>query len=174
MAKKPDRTKISITDEASLSLLRRVVRDLVRPYTGRLVLAVLCMVLVAAATAASAWLMDPIVNKIFIEKDLSVLWLVAGAVVATFFVKSVATYIQEVLVGYVGQRVVADTQARLYRHLIHLDLRSEEHTSELQSHHDLVCRLLLEKKNKKQAYHVKTHTKPTTVIAIEHESQHLT
>src|SRR5437773_7038466 len=28
-------------------------------------------------------------------------------------------------------------------------LRSEEHTSELQSHHDLVCRLLLEKKNKK-------------------------
>ena len=74
MAQKPDRTKISITDEASLSLLRRVVRDLVRPYTGRLVLAVLCMVLVAAATAASAWLMDPMVNKIFVEKDHSVLW----------------------------------------------------------------------------------------------------
>src|SRR5437667_6513545 len=31
------------------------------------------------------------------------------------------------------------------------NLRSEEHTSELQSHHDLVCRLLLEKKNKKQS-----------------------
>src|SRR5437773_2860542 len=31
-------------------------------------------------------------------------------------------------------------------------IRSEEHTSELQSHHDLVCRLLLEKKKKK------THT----------------
>src|SRR5437773_12242836 len=30
--------------------------------------------------------------------------------------------------------------------------RSEEHTSELQSHHDLVCRLLLEKKNKKSTY----------------------
>src|SRR6266540_7354355 len=30
--------------------------------------------------------------------------------------------------------------------------RSEEHTSELQSHHDLVCRLLLEKKKKKQYY----------------------
>src|SRR5574343_1297369 len=34
--------------------------------------------------------------------------------------------------------------------------RSEEHTSELQSHHDLVCRLLLEKKNKKKK---KTHNK---------------
>src|SRR5437667_4911111 len=30
------------------------------------------------------------------------------------------------------------------------ELRSEEHTSELQSHHDLVCRLLLEKKNRKR------------------------
>jgi ATP-binding cassette, subfamily B, bacterial MsbA len=136
MANKPDRTKISLTDEASISLLRRVVRDLVRPYTGRLILAGLCMVLVAGATAASAWLMDPMVNKIFIEKDLSVLWLVAGAVVATFFVKSVATYIQEVLVGYVGQRVVADTQARLYRHLIHLDLGlfQDRHSGTLISH----------------------------------------
>src|SRR5437667_8651736 len=32
----------------------------------------------------------------------------------------------------------------------HGELRSEEHTSELQSHHDLVCRLLLEKKKKKR------------------------
>src|SRR5437773_4956639 len=32
---------------------------------------------------------------------------------------------------------------------LHLEIRSEEHTSELQSHHDLVCRLLLEKKKKK-------------------------
>src|SRR5438034_8537224 len=36
------------------------------------------------------------------------------------------------------------------------DMRSEEHTSELQSHSDLVCRLLLEKKKKKQLQ--KTHT----------------
>src|SRR5437773_9254039 len=39
-------------------------------------------------------------------------------------------------------------------------IRSEEHTSELQSHHDLVCRLLLEKKKKKTKY---TDTHKTTV-----------
>src|SRR5438034_7536680 len=50
-------------------------------------------------------------------------------------------------------RVAASTQTQalsallfLYRHVLELDLRSEEHTSELQSHSDLVCRLLLEKK----------------------------
>src|SRR5437667_7937564 len=36
--------------------------------------------------------------------------------------------------------------------------RSEEHTSELQSHHDLVCRLLLEKKKKKQKHNNKQRT----------------
>src|SRR5437773_11272105 len=41
------------------------------------------------------------------------------------------------------------TQARPRRGRRWSDLRSEEHTSELQSHHDLVCRLLLEKKKKK-------------------------
>src|SRR6266851_8760907 len=40
--------------------------------------------------------------------------------------------------------------------------RSEEHTSELQSHHDLVCRLLLEKK-KKQIYYVSLEKKKMTV-----------
>lgn len=127
---------MSLTDEASLPLMKRVVRELVRPYAGRLVFAVCCMVLVAVTTALSAWLMDPMVNKIFVEKDLSVLWLVAGAVVATFFVKSVATYAQEVLIGYVGQRVVADTQARLYRHMINLDLGlfQGQHSGTLISH----------------------------------------
>src|SRR6266540_7267385 len=37
--------------------------------------------------------------------------------------------------------------------------RSEEHTSELQSHHDLVCRLLLEKKKKKTSYNTKIKKK---------------
>src|SRR5437667_4623859 len=41
-------------------------------------------------------------------------------------------------------------------------LRSEEHTSELQSHHDLVCRLLLEKKNKT--------TNHTTITKLTYEN----
>src|SRR5437588_7035231 len=46
--------------------------------------------------------------------------------------------------------------------------RSEEHTSELQSHSDLVCRLLLEKKKKKKK---KKHIKQKTKQYIEHETQ---
>src|SRR5437667_8970850 len=46
-------------------------------------------------------------------------------------------------VAGVDRRTVGETVK-----MIHRDKRSEEHTSELQSHHDLVCRLLLEKKKK--------------------------
>src|SRR5438270_7643648 len=44
--------------------------------------------------------------------------------------------------------------------------RSEEHTSELQSQSNLVCRLLLEKKKKKQQMHFKSHTRQITVQHI--------
>src|SRR5437667_4687272 len=49
-----------------------------------------------------------------------------------------------------------------------IPVRSEEHTSELQSHHDLVCRLLLEKK-KKMNYHAAAVNKTTT---LQHDDQH--
>src|SRR5260221_7306445 len=56
-------------------------------------------------------------------------------------------------------------------HRIRLDIRSEEHTSELQSHSDLVCRLLLEKKNINLVYSTKISNaaerfSPYTTIAI--------
>src|SRR5260221_9095808 len=44
----------------------------------------------------------------------------------------------------------------------HLEIRSEEHTSELQSHSDLVCRLLLEKKKKKKKNKFKNKRRVTT------------
>src|SRR5437773_3944485 len=50
-------------------------------------------------------------------------------------VQQVAANAEHVLVGVVGSELLVS------------QMRSEEHTSELQSHHDLVCRLLLEKKN---------------------------
>src|SRR5437773_5536575 len=51
--------------------------------------------------------------------------------------------------------------------------RSEEHTSELQSHHDLVCRLLLEKK-KKQKKHKKAYTITSNTISVHHAQQSTT
>lgn len=109
-------------DHSTWLLARRLLREGVRPYVGRLALAVLFMVIVAGATAMSAWLLDPVVNKVFVARDSSMLWPVGLAVMATFVVKSLATYGQASLMAFVGQRILADMQNRLFAHLTRMDL----------------------------------------------------
>ncbi len=94
------------------------------------------MALVAASSGATAELLSPIVNKVFVEHDRSTLWLIGAAVVATFLVKSLANYGQDVLLAWVGQRVIADLQTRLFRHLVRHDvsLLQSRHSGSLVSH----------------------------------------
>ncbi len=106
----------------TLALVRRLVRDFLRPYIGRLLLAVLAMGMVAATTAANAWLMEPVLDKIFVDRQGGLLWAVAGAVLALAVVKGFATYAQAVAMNHVGQRVIADIQTALFARLMRADL----------------------------------------------------
>ncbi len=80
------------------------------------------MLVVAGATALSAWLMEPVVNEVFVAKNQNLLWPIGGAVLATFAVKGLANYGQAILMSFVGQRIITDTQHRLYAHLSRMEL----------------------------------------------------
>ncbi len=107
---------------SSVALVRRLLRENVRHYFGWLVLALVGMAVMAGATALSAWLMEPVVNEVFIAKKRETLWLISSVVLATFAVKGAANYAQATLVSYVGLRIIADNQTRLYAHLQRMDL----------------------------------------------------
>ena len=109
-------------DSTTWPLLRRLVVDHVRPLAGRLVLALICMALAAAATAGLAKLMEPVLDRVFIARDESMLPLVAVSILVVFTVKGLATYGQAVLMSYVGQRIIADIQNRMFGHLMHADM----------------------------------------------------
>ena len=98
------------------------MREHVRPYLGRLVLAGLCMMLAAGATAALAYLMEPVLDEIFLEKDRTLLIVVPAAVIVITLIRGVATYGQAVLMAFVGQRVIADLQSRVFAHILRFDL----------------------------------------------------
>ncbi len=100
----------------------RLIRESVRPYTGWIAGAVLFMLVVSATTGLSAWLMQPVVDDIFIAKSESALWWISFAVIATFAVKGVANYAQTTMISRVGLKIIADTQNRLYAHLARMDL----------------------------------------------------
>ncbi len=102
--------------------MRRLFAEGIRPYVGKILLAFLCMALAAGSTAATAWLMDPVVNKVFVERDEAMLWPVGGAVILTFLIKGLSTYGQSVLMSQVGLRIITDMQKRLFSHLLQMDL----------------------------------------------------
>jgi subfamily B ATP-binding cassette protein MsbA len=108
---------------STASLLGRLFRESMRGYARWFFAALACMALMAAATAASAWLMEPVVNDIFVNRDESMLMPVGLAVFAVFIVKGFANYGQATLMAYVGLRIVTDNQNRLFDKLSRMDVK---------------------------------------------------
>ena len=111
-----------IADASSLALVRRLVREHVRKHWGKLVLAALCMALVAAASGINAYLMQPMLDEVFLNKDRTMLFVVPLAVVTVAIVSGLASYGQATLMGVTGQRIVAEVQAGMFAHLMRADL----------------------------------------------------
>lgn len=107
---------------SSAVLMRRLLRDYVLRHRPRLILAIFCMMVAAACTAAYAWLMQPALDEIFINKDRDKLMLIPMAIIAIAFVNGVASFGQTILMRYIGQRVIADMQLDLFAHLMRADL----------------------------------------------------
>ena len=103
-------------------MVKRIVKDAVAPYFGKIVLALICMALMAAATGGYAYLMDPVINEVFVKQNEEMLIPVGVAVLASFALKGFANYGQSVLMSYVGGRILADIQNKLYEHVIRLDI----------------------------------------------------
>jgi subfamily B ATP-binding cassette protein MsbA len=100
-----------------------------RPQAGRIALAFACMGVAAAATAALARLMEPILDSVFIARDANALPLVAVAVLITFAVKGASIYGQAVAMTAVGQRILAGLQNEMFAHLMKADLALFHDTS---------------------------------------------
>jgi subfamily B ATP-binding cassette protein MsbA len=114
--------KTDIDSTHSWVLMKRLLREHVKPQRKRLLLAVLLMAVFAGTNAAVAKLMEPIVNEAFYRGNLHQLYSIAAAVVVIFVIRGWATYGQSTLLNYAGQSIVADLQKRLFRHIIWADL----------------------------------------------------
>ncbi|HUK08249.1 MAG TPA: ABC transporter transmembrane domain-containing protein [Stellaceae bacterium] len=106
----------------TLMLAHRLWREFMRGQWPRISLALIAMAAVAAATAANAWLMEPILDKIFVQREASLLWLMSLTVLGLALVKGFAGYFQAVLMYRVGQRTIANIQHALFQRLIGADL----------------------------------------------------
>src|SRR5256714_10885692 len=117
-----DKSDLSPQALSSLALVRRLVHDFIWRHAGKIALAFLCMGVAAGSTALRAWLMEPVLDRIFIARDASLLLMLGGAALVLALVKGFADYGQTVLMNRVGQRVIADVQQATFARLIRADL----------------------------------------------------
>jgi ATP-binding cassette subfamily B protein len=112
---KPAKPQIP-ADEQWRILQRLFFENGLRHWKGYTV-ALLFMGVVAAMTGLSAWLMQDVINEIFIARRAEMIWVIAGAVAAIFIVKGVASYVQTVILSRIGNQIVAEIQMRLFDHV---------------------------------------------------------
>ncbi|MBP1729590.1 MAG: phospholipid-lipopolysaccharide transporter [Deltaproteobacteria bacterium] len=89
----------------------------VKPYMVKLVFATVFMSLVAASNGAAAFLVKPVLDQIFFEKNAAMLAIIPFGVIFLYLAKGLFDYLQAYLMGFVGQRVITDIRSLVFNRL---------------------------------------------------------
>lgn len=87
----------------------------IKPYTRRLALAVVCIIMAAGTNLYLPWIIKDMIDDVLMSKDMVMLNLIAAGILVVMFTRGVFYYGQSYLVSYVGQRVIIDVRSVLFR-----------------------------------------------------------
>ena len=102
-------------------IYKRLYNDYSKKFIYKIFLAAFFAILVAASTSATAWLLDPAIKKIFIEKDQSLIFIIPLAIITAFSVKGIALYFAKVIMIGVGEDIKKILQLQMVKTLIRAD-----------------------------------------------------
>ena len=105
----------------NIEILKRLYRDYTKKYLNKILLAVFFSILVAASTSATAWLLDPAIDKIFLNKDQSLLLLIPFFIIIAFATKGISLYMAKVLMINVAEEVKKKIQINMLSSFIKAD-----------------------------------------------------
>ena len=105
-----------------IQLLKRIYRTQIKKYIPDLLIILVFMILNGAATAGVAWLLDPAIKKIFIEKNQTMLYLIPIAIIFTFLVKSVSLYFTRIQSINISFKIKESIQKSLANKILNSDL----------------------------------------------------
>ena len=107
-------------------ILLRLYNHYIKNHFSKLMLALLLSFGVAGGTAAIAWLLDPAIKKIFVEKDTTMIFLIPLAIVIAFTVKGLSLYFSRFILINVSQQIVRTLGLQMASTI----LESDTHTIE--------------------------------------------
>jgi subfamily B ATP-binding cassette protein MsbA len=117
-------------------ILLRLYHSYIKKYFRKLIISLLLSIGVAGCTASIAWLLDPAIEKMFIEQDKSVMLLIPIAIVFAFAGKGLSLYLARVVLIKVGNNIVTTMQKQLASTILKSDIHTLEskHSGQYISH----------------------------------------
>jgi subfamily B ATP-binding cassette protein MsbA len=109
--------------DGDFALIRRLLGDYLKRQKLTLVFAVLCMAGGAAMTGILAWLLDPAIKLVFLEKRPDMVVLIPLAIVGAVLLRAGLNFGETALTNMLGQKIVADSQRDMVKSLIDFDLQ---------------------------------------------------
>ena len=105
-------------------ILKRLFNEYVKKHFKKIIIALILSIIVAGCTAAIAWLLDPAVKKIFIEKNTTFSWLIPVLIVLAFSGKGLSLYIARLIVIKVGEDVSGEVKKKIAENIIKADIQT--------------------------------------------------
>ena len=105
----------------NIEILKRLLKDYTIKYLNKIILAVFFSILVAGSTSATAWLLDPAIEKIFINKDQTLILVIPFLIVLAFATKGISLYMAKYLMVNVSEEVKKKIQTDMLSSFIKSD-----------------------------------------------------
>ena len=104
-----------------IEIYKRLYKDYTKKYLDKIILAALLSILVAGSTSAIAWLLDPAIKKLFIEKDQSLIIIIPLMIIGAFTTKGLSLYFAKATMISVGEEIKKKLQFDMVNTLIKTD-----------------------------------------------------
>lgn len=105
-------------------IIKRLYREYVRFHMKIIIVCLFLSILVAGSTSATAWLLDPAVKKIFIEKDQTSAWLVPITIIFAFATKGLSLYFARLNILKIGNRIAGEVQKKVAKSILFSDIQT--------------------------------------------------
>jgi ATP-binding cassette, subfamily B, bacterial MsbA len=107
-----------------IEILKRLYQEHVQKYFQRIILSLALSLVVAGSTSATAWLLDPAVKRIFIDKDQTFAWLIPILIIFSFSAKGLSLYFARINIIKVGNYISAELQKKIANIIIISDIQT--------------------------------------------------
>ena len=120
----------------NIEILKKLYNQYTKQFLPKILFSIFFSLLVAGSTSAIAWLLDPAIKKIFIEKDQTLILLIPAAIIIAFTTKGLSLYIAKTTLIKVGQEVTKILQLQLMKSIIKADAEivDKKHSGKFISH----------------------------------------